>query len=455
MKLPADSEDVFSTVKKPARLPADRFASWLMVKKGEYAALSLAFVYFFLLLGGYSILKPVRDAMGLAGGAGHLPWLFTATFVVMLAMVPAYGWLCSRFSRPVFLPCIYGFFALNLAIFFIWFRVDPDNVWGARTFFIWLSVFNLFVVSVFWSLMADVFNKDQSHRLFGLIAAGGSAGAIAGPLFTALFVEDIGVESMLIISALLLLGSIGCILALIRWRQAIRMHDESQSDATGNALSTPDMHHSIGGGALAGMSLILHSRYLLSISLFIVLASVISTFLYLQQAAFVSEFFPGRVTQTRVFAAIDLAVNILSLLIQLFVANRLIRWWGVAWTLAAVPILMTAFLIGLALFPGLPMLVVAMIVRRAGQYAIIRPAREILFTTVNLESKYKAKNFIDTVLFRGGDAFSSWLFAPVALLGVMGIGLIGAGLSVGWAWLGHYLGRQHDGVEIEITPRNA
>jgi len=451
MKLPAAPKKNFLTAKNLSRLLINWSSSWGIVQKGEITALTLAFVYFFLLLSGYSMLRPVRDAMGLVGGTSHLPWLFTATFLVMFAMVPAYSWLCSRFPRRVFLPCVYAFFAVNLVIFYVWFRADPDNIWGARTFFIWLSVFNLFVVSVFWSLMADVFSKDQSHRLFGLIAAGGSTGAIVGPLFAALFVADIGVEIMLIISALLLLGSIVCILALIRWRENtrsvllnVRRICEGQSCAMENPMSPPDMNQRIGGGIFTGISLILRSKYLLSISFFIVLASTISTFLYLQQAEFVSELFPNRADQTRVFATIDFSVNILSILIQLFLVNHLIRWLGVAWTLAIVPTLMIVFFIGLALFPGLPMLVAAMIVRRAGQYAIIRPAREILFTTVDLESKYKAKNFIDTVLFRGGDALSSWLFAPIVLLGVMGIGLIGAGLSVFWARLGYYLGHQHD-----------
>lgn len=414
----------------------------LQIKKTEIFAVLLSFIYFFSLLAGYYMLRPMRDAMGLVGGTSHLPWLFTATFMTMLLVVPVYGWICSHFPRRNFLPSVYGFFIVNILLFYLGFSWDTENVWLARIFFVWLSVFNLFVVSVFWSLMADLFDKEQSHRLFAFIAAGGSAGAIAGPALTALLVVYVSAHDLLLFSAFLFLNAVVCIYLLLRWRgRQLSFHSELTAGRPHNPV-LPDQK--MGGSWFSGITLLMQSRYLQGIAVFILLASTISTFLYLQQAAFIEQYFQDQESQTQVFALIDLTVNVLSILMQLFVTSRLMKFLGVAKTLALVPFLMVIAFIGFCIMPTLAMLIVAMVIRRAGEYAIIRPGREALFTTVSVETKYKAKHFIDTVIFRGGDAFSSWLFAPLGSLGLLGIGLVSAGLSVTWGWVGYVLGIRHD-----------
>lgn len=416
----------------------------LQIKKVEIYPVFLAFLYFFSLLSGYYTLRPMRDAMGLVGGTSHLPWLFTATFIAMLLVVPVYGLICSHFPRRVFLPWVYGFFILNVLLLYLGFSWDAENVWLARFFFVWLSVFNLFVVSVFWSLMADLFDKEQSHRFFAFIAAGGSAGAIAGPAMTALLVTYVSTHDLLLVSAGLFLVAVICIVLLLRWRA------DQLAQQPVSLVNLP--HHQVlpdqkmGGSWFSGMTLLMQSHYLQGIAVFILFASTIGTFLYLQQAAFVEQYFQDRESQTRVFALIDLIVNVLSISMQLFVTSHLMKFLGVGKTLALVPLLMVVAFIGFSLMPTLAMLIAAMVIRRVGEYAIIRPGREALFTTVGVETKYKAKHFIDTVVFRGGDALSSWLFTPLGLLGLMGIGLVGAGLSAIWGWLGYKLGIRHDRI---------
>lgn len=415
---------------------------FFQIKQVEVYAVLLSFLYFFCLLSGYYMLRPMRDAMGLVGGTSHLPWLFTATFIAMLLVVPLYGWICSRFPRRVFLPWVYVFFIVNILLFYAGFSENPENVWLARLFFVWLSVFNLFVVSVFWSLMADLFDKEQSHRLFAFIAAGGSGGAIVGPAMTALLVMYLNAHDLLLISAFLFSVAVGCIYLLLRWhgKQFAGQCDDIQ--VSQRSLVPPDQN--MGGSWFSGMTLLMQSRYLQAIAVFILLASTIGTFLYLQQADFIKQHFQDRESQTRIFASIDLVVNVLSITMQLFFTSRLMKFLGIGKTLALTPALMVLAFIGFSLMPTLATLIIAMVTRRVGEYAILRPGREALFTTVGIETKYKAKHFIDTVIFRGGDALSSWLFAPLGALGLLGIGLVSAGLSAVWGWLGYTLGNQHD-----------
>ncbi|MCC7135174.1 MAG: MFS transporter [Nitrosomonas sp.] len=440
MSVKSQSEDIVSPIQQTqGNYWTERL---LQIGKAEIYAVLLSFIYFFSLLSSYYMLRPMRDAMGLAGGVSHLPWLFTATFIAMLLVVPVYGWICSRFARGIFLPWVYIFFIVNILLFYKGFSWDPNNVWLARTFFVWLSVFNLFVVSVFWSLMADLFDKEQSHRLFAVIAAGGSAGAIAGPAITALLVTYLSAHNLLLFSAALLSVAVICIRLLLRWHSdRLMFHSNHGSNLQHNQV-LPDQK--MGGSWFSGMTLLMQSRYLQGIAIFILLASTIGTFLYLQQAAFIEQYFQDRESQTQVFALIDLAVNVLSILTQLFVTSRLMQFLGVGKTLALVPLLMVLAFIAFGLMPTPAMLIAAMVIRRVGEYAIIRPGREALFTSVDVETKYKAKHFIDTVVFRGGDALSSWLFAPLSLLGLLGIGLTGAGLSAIWGWLGYKLGIKHD-----------
>ena len=402
------------------------------LKPGEGRAVFWSFLYFFSLLSSYYILRPIRDEMGIAAGVERLQWLFTGTFVAMLLVVPLFGWITSRYRRSRFLPIIYGFFIVNIVLFYFLFEADTGRAWVAGLFFIWLSVFNLFVVSVYWSFMADLFRNEQAKRLFGFIATGGTAGAIAGPALTAILVQQLGSSRLLLISALLLGLSVLCIHRLLAWQEAA-------TPAAGAAAEAP-----LGGGVLNGLFLVLRSPYLLGICALILLYASLSTFLYMQQAQIVRDAFDDPATRTAVFAGIDFAVNLLTLLIQAFFTGRLVQWIGLAKTLALIPLLLSFGFLVLGLQPLLPVLIVVQVVRRAGNYSIMRPAREMLYVVVSREQKYKAKNFIDTVVYRGGDALSSWVYSGMRGFGLTlsAVAWIAVPLALLWAWIALRLGQQ-------------
>lgn len=405
------------------------------VKEGEAAATLWSFTYFFCLLCGYYLLRPVRDEMGIQGGVGNLQWLFTGTFLAMLAAVPLFGWVSSRFPRRKLLPIVYLFFAANLLIFYalLEFRIAP--AFTARAFFIWTSVFNLFVVSVFWSFMADLFRNEQARRLYGFISAGGSIGALAGPALTATLAPATGPANLLPLSACMLLVAVLCIFRLT-----------ARNPREGTEIARRAAEQPIGGGILAGITLALKSPYLLGICVYVVLGTMLGTFLYFQQAYIVAAEIPDSGRRTALFAQIDLAVNLLTLVCQLLVVNRLIGRFGVGATLMLLPALAAAGFLLVGLAPTLTVLVAFQVLRRAGEYAISRPAREILFTVVSREEKYKSKNFIDTVVFRGGDAFSGWLFEGLRILGLgfSAIAFAGVPIALLWAGTGWMLGRSQE-----------
>ncbi|MGH8675405.1 MAG: NTP/NDP exchange transporter, partial [Burkholderiales bacterium] len=288
----------------------------------ELPALGWAFVYFFLLLCGYYILRPVRDEMAVQAGAGQLQWLFTATFLTMIALVPVFGWLCARLPRAKLLPAVYLFFALNLAAFWAASRAGVPAPATASVFFVWMSVFNLFVVSVFWSFMADLFDDAQAARLYGAIAAGGSCGAIAGPAVTALAVADLGASNLLIVSAVLLVAAVGCIQELLAWGKRHPRKGEARAGEP------------IGGSIAAGVRAALSSPYLLGICAYLLCYTTLSTTLYFQQVEIVRAEVPDSAERTRLFATIDLAVNSLTLVVQLLLTARLGAALGVGWMLA-------------------------------------------------------------------------------------------------------------------------
>jgi len=401
------------------------------VRPNEINALIWAFLYFFFLLCAYYILRPVRDEMGILGGIENLPWVFTGTFLAMLAVVPLFGWVSSRFPRRRFLPLVCGFFIFNLLLFYVLFVGGWFPQVMARVFFIWISVFNLFVVSVFWSFMNDLFDQAQAKRLFAAIAAGGTAGAITGPALTGLLVQKLGVHHMLLISATILTMTLLCIHRLSGW------YDRHATRARRELVQKP-----MGGSWKAGILLIGKSPYLLGICLLILLYSTLSTFLYLQQASIIQDAFSDSAERTSVFATIDLAVNILTVLIQLFLTSRLVKHLGLAGSLALIPILLAIGFIALGIAPVLAVLVIVQILRRAGNYAIMRPSREMLYSVLRREEKYKAKNFIDTVVYRGGDAASAWLYDAFRIFGLsLGqIALIAAPLAGLWALISWKLG---------------
>jgi AAA family ATP:ADP antiporter len=405
------------------------------VETGEARAMLWAFSYFFSLLCSYYILRPVRDEMGISGGVENLQWLFTGTFLAMLAMVPLFGWLTSRYKRSTFLPSVYVFFITCLLLFYALFSSDVSAVWVARAFFIWVSVFNLFVVSVFWSFMADIFTNRQAQRLFGFIAAGGTAGALLGPAMTTMLAKPLGPENMLLLSAALLGWAILCIRRLTTWRSAQADHASDSENSSERPL---------GGSLLAGIRLVLQSPYLLGIALLMLLFTTLATFLYFQQAQIIRDSFADPAERTAVFAAIDFAVNLLTVLIQLFLTGRLVRWLGLPWTLAMIPLLLGLGFMALALSPVLAVLVVVQVIRRAGNYAIMRPSREMLYVVLGREEKYKAKNFIDTTVYRGGDAVSAWIYTGLRSLGLglSGIAWLAVPLAGMWALLAFRLGRE-------------
>ncbi|MDI6747019.1 MAG: MFS transporter [Rhodocyclaceae bacterium] len=412
-----------------------RLMKWLKLEPGEGVAVAWAFAYFFLLLASYYILRPLRDEMGIAGGIAKLPWLFTGTFIAMLAAVPLFGYITARLPRRRFLPLVYGFFIINLLLFHAAFQVEGWREVMARTFFIWASVFNLFVVSVFWSFMVDLFSSAQGKRLFGLIAAGGTAGAITGPTLTALLVVPVGPVNLLLLSALLLAGAMLCIRKLSRW-------SEQRSAVPAEEIQQPQQP--IGGSIFAGLTLIVRSPYLLGVALFMLLFTTLATFLYFEQAHIVAQSFGSSAERTRFFALLDLAVNTLTVLTQVLITSRLLTRLGVARTLALIPLLSAFGFALLALTPVLAALAGFQILRRAGEYAITRPTRELLYTVVDRETKYKAKNALDTVVYRGGDALAGWLFAGLKSLGLgfAAIAWLAVPLALAWAAVALWLGRQ-------------
>lgn len=435
--------------------PRYLFGRLFQAKEGEIAAMLWSFAYFFCLLCGYYILRPVRDEMGIQGGVENLKWLFTGTFIAMLATVPLFGWVSSRFPRRKLLPAVYLFFVANILLFYIMLEFRIGLQFAPHAFFIWVSVFNLFVVSVFWSFMADLYRNDQARRLYGFIAAGGSAGAIAGPTLTALLAPEIGPAKLLPLSACMLLLAVLCIYRLGDWavRQGRSELTKTESTRTESAaIESARAGPPLGGGIFAGITLVLKSPYLLGIGLYIVMYTTLSTFLYFQQAYIVAAEIPSSGERTALFAKIDLSVNVLTLLCQIFVINRLIGRFGLTLALVLMPLVAACGFFLLGLFPTLGVLVALQVLRRVGEYAITRPAREILFTVVNREEKYKSKNFIDTVVYRGGDAVSSWLFEGLRILGLgfSGIAFVGVPIALLWASTGLLLGRHQEELRRKL-----
>jgi AAA family ATP:ADP antiporter len=421
------------------------------VEHHEVRGLTWAFAYNFCLFSSYYILRPVRDAMGIAGGVGNLQWLFLATFAAMLAVVPLFGWLTSHVPRRRFLPYAYGFFVANLLVFFALFRSDVAHVHVARAFFVWLSVFNLFVVSVFWSFMTDLFDDGQSKRLFGLIAAGGTAGALTGPAIAGGLANVVGVTNLLLFSAVLLLAVVPCIRGLANWSSSLRGEGPGSFGRgrarVASAASRPDDDDTVlGGGLWAGIQLVLRSRYLLGICALILLYTTLSTFLYFQQAHIVEAAFDDAAGRTAVFAGMDFAVNALTLTLQTLLTGRIVRMLGLARALALVPLGLMVGFGAIAAAPVLAVLVSVQVLRRAGDYALMKPAREMLFVVVTRDEKYKAKNFIDTAVYRGGDALSAWAFAGIRALGLSlaQTALVAVPLAGIWAWLAFRLGETRD-----------
>jgi AAA family ATP:ADP antiporter len=408
------------------------------VKRNEIAAVFWSFTYFFCLLCSYYILRPVREEMGVQGGVENLQWLYTGTFVAILTLVPLFGAASARWPRARLIPAVYLFFSSHLLAFYFLMQAHVAPRWTAAAFFIWLSAFNMMVVSVFWSFMADIFSNPQARRVYGLIAAGGSVGAVTGPALTASLVKVVGIPNLMLAAGALLVFTVVCVQRLSVWAAQDGNVTQKQAE-TG-----------LGGSMWGGIGLTLSSRYLFGIAVLILSVAVLNTFLYFEQARMVAAWSKSSAERTQLFAQMDLAVNVIALICQAAVVQFLIARLGI-------PVLLTALMVAnglgylsLAAFPVLAVLIVFQVFRRATDYSMLRPVREVLFTVVSREEKYKAKNFIDTVVLRGGDAASGWVSAGLKALGAgtAAVALIAAPiafLSAGLAW---FLGREQEKLKV-------
>ena len=395
---------------------------FLNVKEGEAAPALLSFLYFFTLMCGYSILKPLRDGLAIEGGVRKLPWLITASFAVMLVAVPAFSALVSRWPRRRVIPWVYRFFLLNLLGFFVLLTLGVEREWVARVFFVWVGVYNLFVVSIFWSFMADLFASEQGQRLFGFIAAGGTVGMVVGPFLARTLAVPLGVENLMLLSVVLLEGSCQCVRLLSR--SAVELHPRV------SAREEP-----VGGGLFSGLRLLVASPFLLALGGQTLLYTATSTFLYFQQARLLEQAAQGASALTALSASIDMWVQLATLALQLGVTGRFMPRFGLGAALAITPLLTAVGFLGLAVLPTLGMLTVIKALRGATHYSFERPGREVLFTRVDREAKYKSKNFIDTVVYRGSDTASSWLEKSLAGLGLGVAGVAAVAVPVAGLWL--------------------
>jgi ATP:ADP antiporter, AAA family len=406
------------------------------VRPEEFRALWLSFVFNFVILASYYVLRPIRDDIGASGGLENLSWMYTGTMTVMLLANALFSALVARSSRRRFIPLTYRFFIANLLLFYFLMKLAPaaPQVWVGRCFFVWVSVFNLFVVTVFWAFMTDIFDTDQGKRLFAFIGVGGSLGAIVGGAATALLVKKIGPLNLLFISALLLELAARCV--------GFFPVQFAQSNATSN--QTAGEEKPLGGNIWAGVTHVIRSPYLLGIAVFLLFYGITSTVAYFQQADIAAHQFQDRENRTAFFAEVDVTVNVLTILLQTFLTGRLLKWLGVGLTLALLPAVNLIGFLAMGWMPLLSLLVAFQTLRRASNFAISRPAREVLFTVLRREDKYKAKSFIDTFVYRLGDQIGAWSYPLLTWLGLglAGISFVAAPLSAAWCGLSLWLGRK-------------
>ena len=411
----------------------------------EVRGLGWSWLYIFSVLSAYYIIRPIRDEMGVASGVENLPWLFTGTLLGMMLVNPPFAALVAKLPRVRFISVAYRFFMAHLLLFALLLKVSTpaQNIWVGRLFFIWASVFNLFVVSVFWALMVDVFNAEQGKRLFGVISAGATLGSILGSSLTALLARHVGSTYLLLGSVVLLEVAVFSVRRLSRLSEALRLRP------TAHGEEAP-----IGGKVLSGLTHAFHSPYLLNISIYMLLFTITSTFLYFEQATIVNRSFADRAARTAFFAQVDLLVNVLTLGTQLFLTARTLRVLGVALTLTVLPTLSVFGFVTLGLAPTVPIIVMFQVLRRAGNFAVARPTREVLFTVIPREDKYKAKNFIDTVIYRSGDQIGAWSYALLSFLGLgmAGIAFVAVPISAAWLLNGFWLGRKQETMAAEQGP---
>jgi AAA family ATP:ADP antiporter len=405
----------------------------LNIEDHEVKAALSSFLFIVILMSAYYILRPVRDAMASDWTDAEVSWLWTLNFFISTAVVAVYGIAVSRFRFQLLVPAMYGIFALTFVVFYVLASTSSDRTLIDKSFYVWVSVFSLFHISVFWSFMSDLFNKEQAGRLFSVIAAGASVGGLIGPAIPSFFSESLGTDNLMLIASVMLLVPI----PIIFYLQALRSSNLGNEDL---GLKKPNAP--IGGNPFAGFKMFLSNPYLLAIGLFIFLYTGISSFVYFELKNLMNEL--SRVERTAVWAQMDLAVNVLSIATGLFATGRLVSKFGMPVTIALVPLVICIGLLALAVSPFLAGVVILQVVRRAGNYAVTRPAREMLFTRVDRETRFKAKSVIDIVAYRGGDMLMAWLFTGLTQglgLGLAAVAMVGAGIAALWSMVGIYLGR--------------
>jgi AAA family ATP:ADP antiporter len=431
-----DSRDVDGSTQPYAAL----VSRVLGARPGEYAAAAWSFTYFFCILGGYYMLRPVREAMAVESGPETIPYLFMGTFATMLVATPVFGWVASKFPRRIFLPWVYYFFIANILIFWALFSravaTDASYVWLSRVFFVWISVFNLYVVSVFWSFMADVYSQSQGRRLFGLIAAGGSIGALLGGIATRMLVVPLGFQHLFPFSAALLLCAVICIGRLRRWAE----HRQDAGTARSVSSATP-----LGGSPFAGITHVVGSKYFLAIALKAVFASLLGTALYMFTAELVEAQISNANERTQFFSDINVATNALALVGQMLIVKHVVERFGLGVSLSLLPAVSIVGFAILAVEPTLAVVAVLTVVRRSLGFGFAKPTSDMLYSVVTPEEKYKAKNFIDTVLYRTGDVVGTWsVRGMVAALGLAGTALMMLPFAAAWVGVAVWLGREYE-----------
>jgi AAA family ATP:ADP antiporter len=409
----------------------------------ERRAVLLAFMCNFVLLGSYYILRPVRDTVATVIGVGQLQNLFTATFIGTLVASPIYAMLASRLRLAQLLPGVFWFWLFNVLLFQLSFALAPHNVWVAAAYYVWFSVANLFMISLFWSLMVDMFTASQATRLFALIAAGGSIGAIIGPLLTRLLVHRLQLSGLLLLAAAGFLVVIALVYLLMGEKARLRAsHQEVQATT---------LDHELPGNPFAGFSQLFSSRYMTSQALFILLMTWVNTVAYFLQTDVIARAFAAVEGRAQAIADIDLVVNVATALILIFGLGRLVQRFGVTAGLLLNPLIMLFAFLVVAISPSLFVIQALQVVRRVSQYAIARPSREICFTVVEQSSRYKAKNVIDTVVYRFGDVSSAWMQAGLraAGFGLGGAVALGLGACIAWGGVARYAGRRYEQIRKE------
>lgn len=414
------------------------------IEAKEVNATLSSFLFVVILMSAYYILRPVRDAMASDWSDAEVSWLWTLNFFISTAVVAIYGIAVSRVRFQLLVPAMYGFFALSFVAFYVSASGVVDRTLIDKAFYVWVSVFSLFHISIFWSFMSDLFNKEQAGRLFSIIAAGASVGGLIGPSIPSFFSETLGTDNLMLIASGMLLLPIPLIFHLQSLKSS-ELHNEDLTPINSGAR--------IGGNPFAGFSLFFSNPYLLAIALFIFLYTGISSFVYFELKNLLADF--TRAERTAVWAQMDLAVNALSIATGLFATGRIVSKFGMPVTIALIPVLICIGLIVIAISPVMAVVVGLQIIRRAGNYAVTRPAREMLFTRVDRETRFKAKPVIDIVAYRGGDTIMAWLFTGLTQglgLGLAAVAIVGACMAAAWAVVGIVLGRWFERDEKSSNP---